>query len=50
MIAFVYGGYVVLKPMLSGLIDTYQNILNPGGSITETVGQNQLQELLKSVQ
>lgn len=50
MIAFVYGGYVVLKPMLNGLMDTYKNILSPGGSITESVGQNELQELLKSVQ
>ncbi len=50
MLAFVYGGYVVLKPMLGGLLDTYKTILNPGSSITETVGENQLQELLKTVQ
>ncbi len=47
MIAFVYGGYVLLKPMLTSLLDTYKNILKPAET---QVSENQLQELLRSVQ
>lgn len=40
MIAFVYGGYVFLKPMLSSLIGTYQNVFHISTQIQESAGVN----------
>lgn len=58
MIAFVWGGYVFLKPMLSNLIATYQNMFNMASQIqntavvdtTETsVNMEKFNEILKTL-
>ncbi len=55
MIAFVWGGYVFLKPMLSGLIGTYQNMFNvsaqiqDGAQVDTSVNMEKFNEILKTL-